>query len=240
LRAPTTAAIAAVHGVIANMPDTGDAETMIEGPEAAHHHTASGIRWFDAITTLSVLMVSIASVVISLHTGSTMDNLVHENARLVRANSTPLLNFGTGNITDDGHPQISFTVTNSGTGPARVVWFQISDKGVAQHSILDIVQSLGHALPIAQVQTSPLARTLIRASEERTVMRWPKPTVEGAELEAWRTLDKARFGLKIEACYCSLLGECWHSTLDGDIPHPVPVCTADGRISFNEIPKGKY
>lgn len=214
---------------------------MIEGPETHHHHHSTGIKWFDAITTLSVLMVSIASVIISIHTGEAMENLVRENARMVRANSTPLLNFGTGNADDQGNPRISMTVSNSGTGPARIVWIQISNKGKAQSNILDLARSTGAPMNFDKVysQSRPLARTILTAGEDRTFIIWKKPASDSdPQMAAWKAVDATRFGFKVEACYCSLLGECWHSTLDGDIPQPVPVCTPQGHPSFGELPRG--
>jgi hypothetical protein len=229
-----------VAGTGSNRDDIdGEPEVVIEGPETHHHHHSTGIKWFDAITTLSVLMVSIASVVISVHTGQAMEDLVRENARMVRANSTPLLNFSTGNADDDGKPLITMTVSNSGTGPARVVWIQISNEGKAQSTILDLARSTGAPIDRVYSVSRPLAHTLLKAGEERTFISWNKPKSDtDPQAAAWKATDKARFGFKVEACYCSLLGECWHSTLDGDIPQPVPVCTPQGHPSFGELPKG--
>jgi hypothetical protein len=222
-----------------SVPDAAAASPVIESPEALHapHHT--GIKWLDAVTTLSVLMVSLASLVISLHTGSAMDNLVHENARLVRASSTPLLNFGTANSADDGRARLTFTLSNSGTGPARIVWFQIRDKGVAQSTMHDLLVARGVPVGMINQQTQPLVRTIVRAGEDRVFFRWNKPaSAKDPQMAAWRAADAARFGYQVEACYCSLLGECWQSTLNGDIPRPVPICTPSGHPSFGELPHG--
>ncbi|MEO6116747.1 MAG: hypothetical protein ABIP33_10210 [Pseudolysinimonas sp.] len=213
-----------------------DTARVIEGPEAPHAHHSTGIKWFDVAMTLSVLMVSIASLVISLHTGSAMTELVHENARLVRASSTPLLYFSTGNATDDGKPEISFTLRNSGTGPARIVWLQILNRGVPRPNLIDLIKSTGVSYPKSPVTfgSSYITRTIVSAGEERRFLRWGEPAEGDPQRPTWQALDKVRLGFKTEACYCSLLGECWHSTLDGDIPQPVPMCTPPAQPSFGD------
>lgn len=64
---------------------------MIDEPEAPHGHHNTGIKWLDLALALSVVALSVASLVTAQHTGHTMERLVTENSRLVRANATPLL-----------------------------------------------------------------------------------------------------------------------------------------------------
>ena len=213
-----------------------ESPTVIESPEPVHSHHSTGIRWFDAAITLSVLMVSVASLVIALHSGSTMERLVDENARLVRANSTPLLSFRTSNAGEDGKPELTFSVSNYGSGPARLVWFELHGDGKTYPNIIGMAQSVSGALTHIGSSSQPLAHTVLRTGEERPFLLWPKPADDaGPEGTAWKAVESARWHFKAEACYCSLLNECWHSTLDGDVPTPVERCDAAGHASFGEM-----
>ena len=59
-------------------------------------------RWFHIAVALSMIISAISALVATLHTGQTMTALVEQNAKLVRAGSTPILEFGHGNVLDDG------------------------------------------------------------------------------------------------------------------------------------------
>ena len=59
-----------------------------------------------------------------------MEQLVEQNSRLVRANSVPLLQFDSGNINDEERStELYLAVRNAGTGPARIVWFELLQDG---------------------------------------------------------------------------------------------------------------
>ena len=59
------------------------------------------------------------SLVIGIHHGQTMQKMAEENARLVQANSWPLLQFITGNTNDKGEPEIKLKVENAGVRVRR-------------------------------------------------------------------------------------------------------------------------
>jgi hypothetical protein len=69
--------------------------------------------------------------------------------------------------------------------------------------------------------TSPVTNTIIRPGESTTFFRMG---LSPANRTAWVLLDKARFELKFDACYCSVLGECWRSNLRDIEPEPVKSC----------------
>src|ERR1700754_4434665 len=113
---------------------------MIEAPETPHAHHHSGQRWFDIAIAVAVVAVSVGPLYVSLHTGKTMEKLVEQNARLVRANSVPLIQFDTGNITQEGQSDLYLEVANVGTGPARIVWFEIQqENGRLVRNYLDLL-----------------------------------------------------------------------------------------------------
>lgn len=204
---------------------------VIDEPEAPHaHHAKSGIAWLDLALAISVLGLSGASLLTAQHTGHTMEKLVEENSRLVRANATPVLQFSTGNVGATGR-ELSLTVANVGTGTARVIWFELAKNGVAQQNAYDLIDYLPDPREQDYLPTRPVAGTYFPAGEERPIMTWKYPT--GAVSQAkWNALDADKYKITVSACYCSVLGECWTSKLKADAPVPVKECSAAGRTEF--------
>ncbi len=205
---------------------------MIEDPEAPHaHHHKSGIQWLDLSLALAVIALSVASLITAQHTGHTMERLVAENSRLVRANATPLLQFTTGNVYDNQR-EIYFNVANVGTGTARVVSFEIAKAGVRQRNIYQMIAYQTRAVNKDYITTDTVADTYIPAGERRDIVKWKVPAVPES-FSHWTTLDSDRTRLVASACYCSVLGECWTSHMRADTPQPVKACDVHGKINFD-------
>jgi hypothetical protein len=207
---------------------------MIEAPETPHIHHHSSHRWFDIAMAVAVVLVSLGSLYVSLHTGETMEKLVEQNSRLVRANSVPLLQFDTGNVDDDGKAQIYLAVRNAGTGPARVVWFELLHQGKPVRNFRDLLPP-GTRLGDAQstIITGGIAPSMMPAGERRALLTWAKPAQASSAMPAWQNLDKARQGLDVEACYCSLFDECWTTKAAADVPKPVATCEIGNRTTYD-------
>ncbi len=204
---------------------------MIDEPEAPHvHHGKSGVAWLDLALAVSVLGLSGASLLTAQHTGHTMEKLVEENSRLVRANATPVLQFLTGNVGETGR-ELSLTVSNVGTGTARVIWFELSRGGILQRDAYDLIDYQPDPREQDYVPTRPVAGTYFPAGEERPIMTWKYPNSTISQSK-WKSLDTDKYGLKVTACYCSVLGECWTSNLKADAPKPVKQCDAKGRAEY--------
>ncbi|WP_143738457.1 hypothetical protein [Erythrobacter colymbi] len=206
---------------------------MIEAPETPHtHHHGHGHgggsgRWFDIAMAVAVLLVSAGSLYVALHTGHTMEALVRENERLVRAQSTPVLQYDHGNISDAGEPQLEFTVTNVGTGPARIVWFRISHEGKSFSSVGSWARSTGKGS--ITFTSSSINRIVLAPNDKRRMVSWARPA-DAPGLARWKTIDRERFNATVEACYCSVFDQCWQSSLEADIPREVNSCAApDGE-----------
>ncbi|WP_375393091.1 hypothetical protein [uncultured Sphingomonas sp.] len=208
---------------------------MIDEPEAPHvAHGKSGIVWLDLSLAVAVLVLSAASLLTAQHTGHTMEKLVEENSRLVRANATPVLQFFTGNVGDDDRA-ISLSVANVGTGTARVISFEIEKDGVPQHDPFDLIDYQPHPEEQDYVPTRPVAGSYFPAGETRQFLTWRYPN--GAVSRAkWNAFDSARTRLRVTACYCSVLGECWVAHLAADQPQPVKACMPRDDTDFRESP----
>lgn len=204
---------------------------VIDEPETPHvSHAKSGIAWLDLALAVSVLGLSGASLLTAQHTGETMEKLVEENSRLVRANATPVLQFLTGNVGESGR-ELSLTVSNVGTGTARVIWFELARGGVLQRDANDLIDYLPNAREQDYLPTRPVGGTYFPAGEVRPIMTWKYPT-SAISQSKWQAFDADKYKLTATACYCSVLGECWISNLKADTPKSVKQCDAKGRTEF--------
>ena len=213
-----------------------ESEPMIETPETPHVDHGAGSdrhRWFDIAIAVAVVLVSAGSLYVSLHTGKTMEQLVEQNSRLVRANSVPLLQFDHGNVNDQGKSELYLAVRNAGTGPARIVWFEMLQNGRPVKNYRDLLPPDAKAARKvdAGIVTGGIAPSMMPAGEFRKLLNWLRPA--GGELQsAWDHIDKARSGLKVEACYCSLFDECWTTSAAADVPKPVATCQIGNRTTY--------
>lgn len=183
---------------------------------------------------LGVLCLSAGSLYVAFHTGHTMEKLVAQNERLVQAQSMPMLQYQHGNVNDAGERSLDFTITNVGSGPARVVWVKLKSDGREFPEWQTFVNSLDTgAGDQIRLLTNFIAQTTLSAGEERMVLSWAYPEGEGAQSQ-WRRLDSARFEATVEGCYCSVFDQCWTSNMTADIPQEVTSCEAPTPVARSE------
>ena len=200
---------------------------MIEAPEPPHHHHhPTGIAWFDLIVPVAVLCISVASLLTSLESEKSMHALVEQNTRLVEAQSTPLLMLDTGNESD-GKFVLTMTISNVGTGPARVGWFHVVDDQGLDYTGGAIYERMAKLDPKALVSSQPISATLMRTGDDRSVFSWPKPPSTSPTTAEWDKLNVTRFRLHASACYCSIFEECRTTEFGDSRPKPVPSCEGD-------------
>jgi hypothetical protein len=192
-------------------------------------------KWFHIAVAASMIISAVSALIATLHTGKTMTALVEQNARLVRASSTPILEFGHGNTRDDGKANLDFVVRNVGSGMARVVWFEFRLDGKPVPNVGAVVQTLNpEAKGNVSLLSGPVANRFLAPGAEQRILGWARPSeAEPDVLKAWNELDKARFTrIEVEACFCSVFQECWTSKLGGDVPTPSPDCASEKRLSI--------
>lgn len=217
------------------MSDQEGTDEVIDEVEAPHaHHGKSGVAWLDLSLAVAVLVLSGASLLTAQHTGHTMEKLVEENSRLVRANATPVLQFSSGNVGEgENERSLSLNVSNFGTGTARVIWFEVTRNGRPRHDANDLIEYLPKPAEQDYLPTQPVGGTYFPADETRPFVRWKYPTGAISRVK-WEAFDRDRQQgrLSVAACFCSVLGECWTSKLQADMPKRVPSCTAQGHVNF--------
>src|SRR3954470_7856250 len=115
--------------------------------QEVHHHQAhkTGHRLLDLAVPVSALLISVVSLVIGIHHGRTMQEMAQANARLVQANSWPLLQYTTGNANDKDQPEITLKVENAGVGPAKLITLEIFQGERRIRTPRDLVAALGQA-----------------------------------------------------------------------------------------------
>jgi hypothetical protein len=202
-------------------------------------------RWFHIAVAASMVISAISALVATLHTGRTMTALVEQNAKLVRAGSTPVLEFGHGNREEDGSSAVTFNVGNAGSGLARVVWFELKLDGKPMPHMGAVLQALKQqdasmavapaltAQSVSLVTASIEGRMLAPRSDVR-MFTWAKPVADNElQVKLWNLLDKARFTrITAQACFCSVFQECWLSDLKGEFPKPSATCEQEKRVSL--------
>lgn len=103
-------------------------DVEIEKPRVHHHPT--GRRWLDLSLPIAALFVSLLCIFIAWHHGQVMKELVHQNDKLVEANSLPYLKIYTSDLdTDERTPALRLTDQNEGVGPARIAEVTITVHG---------------------------------------------------------------------------------------------------------------
>ena len=91
---------------------------MIEGPEIEKHRHKTGHSHVDIILGSLAVLMSGVSIFIAVHHGQTME-------KLVEANSWPNISYSTGNEAPGQPKTISFSLRNTGVGPARIDTFEV-------------------------------------------------------------------------------------------------------------------
>jgi hypothetical protein len=186
----------------------------------------TGHQWIDLVVAGCALVVSVTSLFVAVHHGHTMERMAEANARLVAANSWPLLQEYSSNVgMNNVEPVESVNVINAGVGPAKVETLEVFWKGQPIHSARELVQTccMGQQDPalIGQLRQSSLRGMVLRAGEVRRLLELP-------ETDATRTvvgrLSQSLKDLTMRACYCSVFDECWVTNLHELHPKAVKVC----------------
>jgi hypothetical protein len=203
--------------------EEAEAEPMDVEVEKPHGHRRTGHGWLDIGLALSAFFISLVSIFIAVQHGKVMERLVHQNERLVQANSLPHLRLSSDNIGPDGEARISLWVENEGVGPAeiRTVEHLFDGKPVRETFLADCCG----ASSMEGVISSSLDGTMLRAGKRIDYFQYSRTPANSA---AFERLDQVRKAgrLVTRLCYCSVFDECWERSSRDDRPRPVEQCPA--------------
>ncbi|WP_193166367.1 hypothetical protein [Microbulbifer hainanensis] len=192
------------------------------------------------------LLIAICAVLIS--GASFYATYLQANAaeKQVHAMTLPLVNFENSNL-DSGNrsPQITFSLKNSGIGPALVQAFEIEYKGETYRDINSLLSTCcnydkyretlraatnnfsevgGHMGEIdGAMITSNVVNSIIPGQSSLDFMTLP---YGNTSRELWETINRERIRFSVKTCYCSLLGECYWSG-SGGVPAETKSCPRD-------------
>jgi len=159
----------------------------------------------------------------------------------VKAMTFPLLDFGHGNYDNSiNQLAINFNISNSGMGAAVIKDTKLLYKGVYHNSymsflkaccaneyneyqkIIDSYQNGMLEVKEGALFSAPINNIIIPPQSEHTFFKLFKAPYSS---ELWTLLNKERWNLNLEVCYCTLLGDCF-KTMNNVIAEPVDSCIA--------------
>ena len=199
-------------------------QTSVDDVHAHAHKT--GHRWVDMAIAFSAIMISVISLFVAIEHGKTEE-------KLVAANSWPFLVFKS---SEDGlvvgSRVLDLRLQNSGVGPARVQSFRMTLDGRPVHDHSELMTRCCGVAPTSLEEQVRLG--LVTQNEPVGVI----PARDGVDVFGWRErpgnqavwdrLNMARHRLRLQACYCSVLDECWTSDLTPTAhPRRIGQCPAE-------------
>src|ERR1700755_449438 len=107
------------------------------------------------------IVISAASLYIAVRQNALME-------RQLSASTWPVLEFGTSNVDDEGHPEISFEIRNAGLGPAKVRSFELwlGDQALkTSREILNTCCSDEGVVPRINLVTTGVNHTIVTANQ---------------------------------------------------------------------------
>lgn len=212
-------------------------DVEIEKPHV--HHAKTGRRHFDLILPIAALFVSFVSILIAWHHSHIMSELVHQNERIVEAESLPYLQIDTSTLEPDLRtPTFRLTVQNQGVGPARIaeVVVRVNGQPVPDFNTLvdhccapGLLQAAKRGtkqyrgISNGEVILSSLRDRMIRPGEAVDAFDWHLTTANQQVVDLLRD-GFAKNSVTISVCYCSVFDDCWNRTDDDRRPTPVKEC----------------
>lgn len=201
-------------------------------PEHPHGHGhKSGLPWLDLIIAVSVVVISLTSLLVSINHGRTMERLVHENEKMVAANTIPYLELGGSEYDVTTHrSRISLTLKNGGVGPALIDWLEIRYKGhgYGPGALVKAccAPELTDHFPKG-VYYSNVSGTVLPARESVDLL----VADEIADEKLRAAISSMRADFSARACYCSVLQECWITDFQPGRPRKVMDCRAPSGLT---------
>lgn len=203
------------------MPGESD-EPERSTDKALDHALLRGVARWLPFAMAGHLLVGVPALLISLVVAYGTFVQAGATQRMQEAATWPLVAYRTGNYTSDGQRLMNLSLTNNGLGPALIGPVEVSYRGRAMRSPVDLLESCcgyrkGQAM---QLRTLPIVNSALRPGEEVLFMGFPDVAANVGVIDR---LDATRDELRVRACYCSIFDDCW--TIEGAQTRPRPVTT---------------
>lgn len=177
------------------------------------------------ILALGNMLVAAPALLVSLAVAYFAFQQADATQKMQIATVWPNIAYDTGNLSDDGEPEISFNVANRGVGPARIRGMELSYEGRAFTDITSLLRAccVEPGQKIAVVMSSVNGEVLRPGDEVPFVRVAP----DGLAPAAYRRFDEARLRVRARICYCSVFDDCWIEDSKSVAIEPVASCPVD-------------
>jgi hypothetical protein len=186
--------------------------------------TRGVIRYETVIATL----VGILALAVSGYTA-------YVQRQQLRAAVWPILQYDTSN-----EPDIHFTLANKGVGPAIIRHVIVRVDGKPVKNWAEALEEMVGPGGGKHFSESNITGHVFSAGESMTVLTPEddneKPVTFDKTNPLWIALNKNRFRVTVEICYCSTLGECWTLRGDGNNSSTIETrtCPTPSAASFEQ------
>lgn len=199
-------------------PAQGEARSDAQRPSGRGSRFSR--RRVDFVIGAGVLLISMLSLVVAVNANRTQE-------RILAASVWPSLIFGTGNVTPEGEEAVTFDLLNRGIGPARIRWAELSYDGTPVRNLRELLRlCCGYEGDTKNITTG-LQRRVVSRDEWLRIVQLPK---EGNDPELWERFERARQKVRLRACYCSVLDQCWLLDSERNESEEVESCPAAGKV----------
>ena len=202
-------------------------DVEVEKPHLPH---ATGRRYFDLIVPLAALFVSFVSIAIAWHHGQIMQELVHQNERLVEASSLPYLQISGSN----NEHRLLLQVSNEGVGPAKIVDAEIRVDRRPVQTLDALIDACCGKGDYADLYSVPLEGRMIRPGDSAAFVDFRETAQNKAQAAAMNVARRAG-RIQTRICYCSVFGDCWVAQSDDPTPNSVSRCVAP-EVPYQDHP----
>lgn len=188
-------------------------------PSPPPHPKRRRRNWVEVSAAVCAVAISAASLFIAVRQNALME-------KQISASTWPVLEFGSSNLDEQNNAEISFEIRNAGLGPAKVRSFQVSYDGKPITNSRQLIEACctdGNKLGKIDLVTSGVNHAIITPNERIRFLRL-KSTPELQPI--WQKLNVERAKVRVQACYCSALDECWHMDSDAEEQERTPTCKA--------------
>jgi hypothetical protein len=187
-------------------------------PVAVASKRSFDLRYLNMLGSAVAVLVSTASMWLAYSSNRTQE-------RLLAATSWPHLVYQTGNVDSAAQKDfINLSVENGGSGPAILHFIVVTHNGVAvpnANAFFPEGIEPEFRAKTKLLVTSPTTNQVIAPHDRINLLVFePKDKAQ----DFWLHLNRVRLQLRFEACYCSIIGDCWMSDLKSVKTRPVETC----------------
>lgn len=162
----------------------------------------STMGWLEYVIGATAVLISAISLYVAVNANRTQE-------RLLAASTWPHIQYSTGNRLDDGTAAVTLSLENAGVGPARVYSVRVRYGGAVMNNADSLLQACCASTSTPdqtyRTITSDPARVLLPGNNA-TILRYDRADPDDL---VFTELNRERWNVEVEVCYCSVLGDCW-------------------------------